>query len=122
MAKREYRFYTYILGSISGTLYLGMTNNLRRRVWQHKQHEIEGFTAKYGVDRLLYFESFDDVRSAINREKQLKGWTRQKKIALIEARNPSWVDLSQEWYEGDRGPSTPLRSAQDDTDYRKDTE
>jgi putative endonuclease len=115
MAIREYRFYTYILGSISGTLYIGMTNNLVRRIWQHKQHEVAGFTARYGVNRLLYFESFDDVRTAINREKQLKGWTRQKKIGLIEARNPSWIDLSQEWYESDRGPSTPLRSAQDDT-------
>jgi putative endonuclease len=114
MGRREYRFYTYILGSISGTLYIGITNNLARRVWQHKQHEIAGFTARYGVDRLLYFESFDDVRTAINREKQLKGWTRQKKIALIEARNPQWVDLSREWFESDRGPSTPLRSAQDD--------
>ena len=65
MARREYRFYTYILGSISGTLYIGMTNNLTRRIWQHKQHEIAGFTASYGVDRLLYFESFDDVRTAI---------------------------------------------------------
>ena len=116
MGRREYRFYTYILGSLSGTLYIGMTNNLIRRTWQHKQHEIAGFTARHGVDRLLYFESFDDVRTAINREKQLKGWTRQKKIALIEARNPSWIDLSQEWYESDRGPSTPLRSAQDDTE------
>ena len=114
MARREYRFYTYILGSLSGTLYIGMTNNLIRRIRQHKQHKIAGFTARYGVDRLLYFGSFDDVRTAISREKQLKGWTRQKKIALIETLNPSWVDLSQEWYEDDRGPSTPLRSAQGD--------
>ncbi len=122
MGRREYRFYTYILGSLSGTLYIGMTNNLRRRIWQHKQHEIEGFTAKHGVDRLLYFESFDDVRNAIDREKQWKGWRREKKISLIEERNPQWVDLSREWFENHRGPSTPLRSAQDDTDYRKDTE
>jgi putative endonuclease len=114
MAKREYRFYTYIVGSLSGTLYIGITNSLERRVWQHKHHEFPGFTAKYGVDRLLYFERFDDVRVAIDREKQLKGWKRQKKIALIEAQNPQWVDLSREWYESDRGPSTPLRSAQDD--------
>ena len=114
MARREFRFYVYIVGSISGTLYIGMTNNLARRIWQHKQHEIAGFTAKYGVDRLLYFESFDDVRTAINREKQLKSWTRKKKIVLIETRNRSWIDLSQQWFEGDRGPSTPLRSAQDD--------
>ena len=115
MAKREYRFYIYILGSLSGTLYVGMTNNLVRRVWQHKRHEIAGFTAGYGVDRLLYFESFDDVRNAIDREKQLKGWRREKKIALIEAQSPKRVDLSREWYESGRGPSTPLRSAQDDS-------
>lgn len=115
MAKREYRFYTYILGSLSGTLYVGMTNNLIRRVWQHKQHELAGFTAKYGVDRLLYFESFDDVRKAIGREKQLKGWRREKKIALIAVQNPKWVDMSREWYVSNSGPSTPLRSAQDDT-------
>jgi putative endonuclease len=114
MAGREYRFYTYILGSISGTLYIGMTNNIEKRVWQHRHHEFPGFTAKYGVDRLFYVESFDDVRNAINREKQLKGWRREKKIALIETLNPKWEDLSREWYGEDRGPSTPLRSAQDD--------
>jgi putative endonuclease len=92
-----------------------MTNNLINRVWQHKQHEIEGFTATHEVDRLLYFERFDDIRNAINREKQLKRWIRQKKIALIEKLNPEWIDLSREWYLSDRGPSTPLRSAQDDT-------
>jgi putative endonuclease len=92
-----------------------MTNNLEKRVWQHKHHVFPGFPSKYGVDRLLYFERFDDVRSAINREKQLKGWMRSKKIALIELANPKWEDLSREWYESDRGPSTPLRSAQDDT-------
>jgi len=115
MAKREYRFYTYILGSISGTLYIEMTNNLARRVWQHRQHEVAGFTAQYGVDRLLYFGSFDDVRNAIHREKQLKDWKRQKKIALIETQNPKWEDLSRERYESYRGPSTPLCCAQDDT-------
>jgi len=109
MASREYRFYTDILGSISGTLYIGMTNNLAKRVWQHKHHEFPGF------DRLLYFERFDDVRSAINREKQLKGWTRAKKIALIESANPKWEDLSRSWYESDSGPSAPLRFAQADT-------
>jgi putative endonuclease len=91
-----------------------MTNNLEKRVWQHKHHEFPGFTAKYAVDRLLYFESFDDVRTAIDREKQLKGWTRKKKIALIQDQNPKWMDLSSEWYEPDRGPSTTLCSAQDD--------
>ena len=95
---RERFYYVYILGSISGTLYIGVTGSLRRRVWQHKQHALGGFTAKYDVTRLLYFERFRDVRWAIARERQLKGWRRDSKIALIEKDNPSWVDLSREWY------------------------
>lgn len=110
MARREYRFYVYIMGSLSGTLYIGMTNNLQKRVWQHKQYEIEGFTQQYEVDRLLYWESFDDVRVAINREKRLKGWLRSKKVMLIEGMNPGWCDLAKDWY-GDRGPSLPLPPA-----------
>ena len=110
------------MGSISGTLYIGMTNSLHKRVWQRKQHEIEGFT-QYEVDRLLYWESFDDVRVAINREKQLKGWVRRKKVVLIEKLNPSWCDLAKSWYQGPtefRGPSTRAATsaalAQDDTE------
>ena len=86
----------YIMASLSGTLYIGMTNNLHKRVFQHKFHRIEGFTDKYQVERLLYWESFDEVQKAINREKQLKGWRRSKKIALIEALNPHWLDLARE--------------------------
>jgi putative endonuclease len=78
----------YIVASISGTLYVGVTNNLLKRIWQHKQGEMEGFTKRYEVNRLIYFESFDDIRIAINREKQLKGWSRRKKIWLIERVNP----------------------------------
>ena len=96
--QRERRYYVYILGSYSGTLYIGVTGNLRRRIWQHKEHEIEGFTAKYEVTRLLYFESYHEVLNAIAREKQLKGWARKKKIALIEKINPKWEDLSRNWY------------------------
>jgi putative endonuclease len=92
------RFYIYILASISGTLYVGVTNSLLRRIWQHKQGEIEGFTKTYRVDRLIYFESFDDIRTAINREKQLEGWSRKKKIGLIEQKNSKWIDLSRECY------------------------
>lgn len=95
---RERRYYVYIAGSLSGTLYTGMTNNLHKRMWQHENKVFEGFTAQYDVDRLLYWESYDDVRNAINREKVLKGWTRAKKIALIESMNPQWVDLAAEWY------------------------
>jgi putative endonuclease len=97
-------FYVYIAASISGTLYIGVTNNLHKRIWQHKQGALEGFTKQYEVNRLIYFESFDDIRTAINREKQLKGWSRRKKIWLVERVNPSWEDLSREWYD-DRGPS-----------------
>lgn len=104
-------YFVYILASLSGTLYIGVTNDLQRRVFQHKQHEVEGFTKEYDVGRLVYWETFYDVRNAIDREKQLKGWRREKKIALIEKSNPQWKDLSREWYES-RGPSTrPAKAA-----------
>lgn len=110
MPRGERKFYVYIMGSLGGTLYIGMTSNLHRRVFEHKLHRIEGFTDKYEVERLLYWESFDEVASAINREKQLKGWRRSKKIVLIESLNPHWVDLAREWFpwmrEEGRGPST----------------
>jgi len=96
---RERKTYSvYIMGSLSGTLYIGMTSNLHKRVFQHKFHRIEGFTDQYQVERLLYYESFDEVVRAINREKQLKGWRRSKKIALIESLNPHWVDLARGWF------------------------
>jgi len=79
-------------------LYTGITNNLERRVWQHRMKVHEGFTARYNVNRLVYFEVFNDVRVAISREKQIKGWTRAKKIALIESVNRDWMDLSDGWY------------------------
>jgi putative endonuclease len=101
------------MGSLSGTLYIGMTGNLHCRVFEHKFQHIEGFTDKYGVDRLLYWESFDEVLKAIDREKQLKGWRREKKIRLIESSNPHWVDLSKEWYPwmNDRGGSRDASTA-----------
>jgi len=99
MTHRERRSYcVYIMGSVSGTLYIGFTGNLHRRVFQHKFHQMEGFTARYEVERLLYWASYDDVHKAIARETQLKGWSRAKKIALIEARNPHWLDLAKDWY------------------------
>jgi putative endonuclease len=91
------KYSVYIVGSQTGTLYVGMTNNLYRRVLVHKSGELEGFASKYGCNRLVYFESFDDVRNAIDGEKQLKGWRRQKKIALIESLNPRWQDLAEKW-------------------------
>jgi putative endonuclease len=88
----------YILGSLSGTLYIGVTGNLHRRVFQHKFDPFEGFAKEHTIDRLLYWEAYGDVHRAIGREKQLKGWRRSKKVVLIESKNPQWVDLSREWY------------------------
>ncbi len=91
------RFWVYIMSSKSGTLYTGMTNSLDRRVFEHKHHLIRGFTAKYGCTRLVWFDEWSDPRSAIARETQIKGWTRAKKIALIETLNPHWNDLAENW-------------------------
>jgi putative endonuclease len=109
--RREYRFYVYIVQSNSRrALYIGMTNNLRRRMFHHKTHRMEGFTDDYNATRLVYWESFDDVRKAINREKQLKRWRREKKITLIARLNPGWKDLAEDWY-GDTGSlDLPSRS------------
>ena len=90
-------FCVYIMASRSGTLYIGITSELEVRVRQHKTREIEGFAAKYDCTRLVYYESFDEVLKAISREKQLKGWRRSKKIALIEKVNPRWEDLAEKW-------------------------
>ena len=108
---RKY-YCVYILGSLSGTLYIGVSGNLHRRIFQHKFHHVEGFTSRYEVVRLLFWESYDDVHKALAREKQFKGWTRAKKIALIVQRNPHWLDLAADWYpwmhlEKSRDASTP---------------
>jgi len=88
----------YIMGSLSGTLYIGVTGNLHKRAFEHKFHRLESFTDKYDAERLLCWESFGDVHKAIAREKQLKGWRRSKKAALIESVNPHWLDLAKDWY------------------------
>jgi len=98
-------YYVYILTNRSKTLYVGVTGNLHRRVWQHKQGHGSDFCSRYKIDRLVYYESYDDVIKAINREKQLKGLLRIKKIQLIVSMNPTWRDLSEEWYE--RHPYQP---------------
>lgn len=91
--------YVYILASKkNGTIYTGVTNNIERRVYEHKQKLIDGFTAKYDVDKLVYVEAFQDAQAAIQREKQIKGWKREKKITLIESINPEWNDLSDSWH------------------------
>ena len=87
-------FFVYILASKrNGTLYVGVTSNLPNRVWQHKAKEVKGFTSKYGVDKLMYYEQTNDSYSAMLREKQLKKWNRQWKIELIEKEKPDWRDL-----------------------------
>ena len=90
--------YVYIMTNRSKTLYTGVTSDLENRVFQHKSHWDPGFTRKYKIDRLVYFERFEDIRSAITREKQIKGMTRLKKMALIVSMNLEWRDLSEGWY------------------------
>ena len=92
------QYYVYVLASRSRRWYVGVSNNLERRVLEHKQKLTPGFTSKYSINRLVYFETADEASSAIAREKQIKGWVREKKIALIESANPAWKDLSVELF------------------------
>ncbi len=94
------QFYIYILASQkNGTLYIGVTNNLERRILEHKNKINNGFTTKYNVSQLMYFESFTSILDAIKREKQLKKWNRKWKIDLIELENKEWKDLAENWYD-----------------------
>jgi len=93
----SHQYWTYIVASGSGTLYIGMTNNIERRMWEHKCGNFEGFARDYHCNRPVYFEAFEQVLDAIAREKQLKGWRRSKKIAWIESRNPRWEDFAEKW-------------------------
>jgi len=102
---REKTYFVYIMTNRSKTLYTGVAGDLIRRVREHKLGIGSRFTAKYKLDRLVYFERFQDVHNAIEREKEIKGWLRIKKIALIVSVNPAWRDLSVEWYE--RHPFQP---------------
>ncbi len=95
---KEHNYSVYMIASRSRALYIGMTNDLHRRVWEHKNDLIDGFTKQYKCHRLVYYESFEDVNKAIDREKQLKRWNRAKKEWLIAQRNPTWEDLAAEWY------------------------
>jgi putative endonuclease len=91
----DHQYRVYIVASLSGTLYIGVTSNLERRVWEHKNGRFEGFSSQHHCDRLVYCEEFSNVLSAIAREKQLKGWRRSKKVALIESKNLRWADLAE---------------------------
>ncbi len=93
----EKRFYVYIMSSLSRRSYTGVTNNLFRRVMQHKSGEYESFTQRYRINRLVYYECFQYVNNAIGREKKIKGLDRAKRVALIERNNPTWDDLAAEW-------------------------
>jgi putative endonuclease len=92
------QYYVYIMSSRTRTLYIGVTNNLERRVYEHKQKLIEGFTKKYDLRKLVWFEATNDIREAIAAEKRLKGWLRVKKVTLIEEMNPGWEDRSAGWF------------------------
>ena len=88
-------YYVYILSNKRGSLYVGITNDLARRLYEHKDKLIDGFTKRYNIDRLMYFESCSDVNAAIEREKKIKGLLRNKKVELIKTMNPKWEDLSE---------------------------
>ena len=91
-------YFVYIMSNTSKTLYTGVTNDLLRRVMEHKEGKIKGFTSRYNLKKLVYFEEGHSIEEALYREKQIKGWLRQKKINLIEEMNPDWSDLSEGWY------------------------
>ena len=92
--------FVYILTNHANTvLYTGVTNNVVRRVYEHKHKLVGGFTSKYNITQLVYYEGTNDVQTALAREKQIKGWLRERKIALIKSVNPRWLDLSASWYE-----------------------
>jgi putative endonuclease len=100
-------YYVYVMASRSRVLYTGVTNDLTGRVERHKTGAPAGFTSWYNVTRLVYFETFTNLRDAIRREKQLKGWTRAKKSHLIERANPGWADLARDWFQSTTSPSRP---------------
>jgi len=108
----EKRYFVYIMASRSLNLYTGVTNNIYYRVLQHKSGEIDGFTKKYNINRLVYYETFEHIGNAIAREKQVKAWTRAKRLALIKSMNPTWQDLAEDW--GGKAELQIPRFARDD--------
>ncbi len=96
--KREHHYYVYILTNRSGTFYVGVTNDLERRMYEHKHKLVRGFASRYNLTRLAYFEETSDVDAAITREKQIKSWRREKKLALVASTNPGREDLSASWF------------------------
>jgi putative endonuclease len=92
------QFYVYMLANKMRRLYVGMTSDLERRVWEHRTKAIEGFTSRYNIDRLVWYETTNRAMDAATREREIKAWRREKKIALIEAENPGWDDLARDWW------------------------
>ena len=90
-------YYVYIMTNLSGTLYTSLTDNLEQRVYEHKHDLVPGFASKYNITKLVYYEEKNNENAALAREKQIKGWLRAKKVALIESKNPEWKDLSAGW-------------------------
>jgi putative endonuclease len=97
VSKANHIYYVYIVASRTHVLYTGVTSEIEQRMWQQKNGAYDGFTKKFKCNRLVYFERFGSIHRAIAREKELKGWRRERKLALIEAANPTWQDLSAEW-------------------------
>lgn len=95
---KQHSYWVYLMASKSGVLYCGMTNDLQRRVWEHQQKSVEGFTKKYNCTKLVWFEEFREVRDAIECETRMKDWRREKKVVLIQKTNPGWKDLSEGWF------------------------
>ena len=104
-------YYTYIMTNQRRTLYTGVTNNLVRRVYEHRHKLLDGFTKRYNLTWLAHYEATSDVRSAIAREKEIKGWRRSKKVELIESANPQWKDLARDWFDEATALDPSLRSA-----------
>ena len=98
------QYFVYIMTNFRGTLYTGVTSDLTRRVYEHRNKLVDGFTSRYNISQLVYYESTEDVNSAIARERQIKGWRRSKKVALVESSNPSWVDLAEGWVDDPTSP------------------
>lgn len=99
---KEHNYFVYILASRSRTLYVGVTGNLERRIYQHRQQILPAFTARYAVTRLVYFEHTNDIRAALEREKEIKGWKRARKLELVESLNPAWEELAPTLEHGTR--------------------
>ncbi len=113
MGTRDY--YVYLLTNRSGTLYTGVTNDLERRMYEHKNKLVEGFTKRYNIDMLAYYEVTSDIGEALTRERQIKAWRRSKRVALIESTNPQWRDLSDGWFSPAPPDSSPPSAARNDS-------